>query len=56
MKPDVSAERVRAELEPAFQQSAQEGWNVAPALGQQGQQSQEPRDMPGSELLTAARG
>jgi predicted permease len=48
-KANVSAERVRAELEAAFQQSAQEGWKAAPLegpQGQQAQQSQEPRDMP----------
>jgi len=58
LKPGVSAEQARAELERIFQQSAQEGWMAAPALGQQ---SQEPRDIPrlraadGSQGLTEMR-
>jgi predicted permease len=58
LKPGVSAEQARAGLEGIFQQSAQEGWMAAPALGQQ---SQEPRDIPrlraadGSQGLTESR-
>jgi predicted permease len=50
LKTEVTAERARAELEIAFQQSAQEGWTAAPA---QNQQSQEPRD---ASRLRAADG
>jgi predicted permease len=58
LKPEVSAERARAGLEIAFQQSAAEGWTMSPA---QGKQTQEPRDTPrlraadGSQGLTDLR-
>jgi predicted permease len=54
LKPEVSAERARAELEIAFQQSAQEGWVAAPAA--QGQQNQEPRDVPRLRAVDGSQG
>jgi predicted permease len=53
LKPGVSAERARAELEPAFQQSAQEGWAAAPAQYQPGQ---EPRDIPRLRAVDGSQG
>jgi predicted permease len=53
LKPEVTAERARAELEVAFQQSAQEGWDSAPA---QNQQAQGPRDMPRLRAADGSRG
>src|SRR5215475_5252010 len=53
LKPEVTAERARAELEIAFQQSAQEGWTAAPA---QNQQSQEPRDAPRLRAADGSQG
>ncbi|HZF40275.1 MAG TPA: ABC transporter permease, partial [Blastocatellia bacterium] len=54
LKPGVSAERARAELETAFQQSAQEGWAAAPAA--QNQPSQEPRDAPRLRAADGSQG
>src|SRR5262245_48520657 len=53
LKPEVTAEHARAELEIAFQQSAQEGWTAAPA---QNQQSQEPRDAPRLRAADGSQG
>src|SRR5215510_13279173 len=53
LKPEVTAERARAELEIAFQQSAQEGWTAAPA---QNQQSQESRDAPRLRAADGSQG
>jgi predicted permease len=53
LKPEVTAERARAELEIAFQQSAKEGWTAAPA---QNQQSQEPRDAPRLRAADGSQG
>jgi len=53
LKPEVTAEQARAELELAFQQSAQEGWASAPAQNQPTPAMQEPRDVP---LLRVADG
>ena len=53
LKPGVSAERARAELEPAFQQSAQEGWAAAP---EQNQPGQEPRDVPRLRAVDGSQG
>jgi predicted permease len=53
LKPGVSAERARAELEIDFQQSAQEGWASAPA---QNQQIQEPRDAPRLRVADGSQG
>jgi predicted permease len=53
LKPEVTAERTRAELEFVFQQSAQEGWASAPA---QNQPSQEPRDMPRLRAADGSQG
>lgn len=63
LKPGVTAEKVRANLEPAFQRSALDGWNAAVARARtQGQTpSSEPRDTPllrvgsGSQGLVDAR-
>ena len=58
LKPGVSAEQVRAELESAFKQSATEGWMLSPA---EGKPRPEPRDVPrlrtadGSQGLTELR-
>jgi len=54
LKPGVSAERARVELETAFQQSAQEGWAAAPAA--QNQPSQEPRDVPRLRAADGSQG
>jgi predicted permease len=54
LKPEVSAERARGELELAFQQSAQEGWLAAPAA--QGEQNQEPRDVPRLRAVDGSQG
>src|SRR6185369_1402693 len=53
LKPGVSADRARAELEPAFQQSAQEGWAAAP---EQNQPGQEPRDIPRLRAVDGSQG
>src|SRR5262245_51663432 len=53
LKPEVTAEHARAELEIAFQQSAQEGWTAAPA---QNQQSQESRDAPRLRAADGSQG
>jgi predicted permease len=63
LKPGVTAEQVRANLEPAFQRSALDGWNSAVARARaQGQiSSADPRDTPllrvgsGSQGLSEAR-
>ena len=54
LKPEVSAERARAELELAFLQSAQEGWSAAPTA--QNQPSQEPRDVPRLRAADGSQG
>jgi predicted permease len=53
LKPEVTSDRARAELEIAFQQSAQEGWSIAPA---QNQQSREPRDLPRLRAADGSQG
>ena len=63
VKPGVTAEQARANLEPAFQRSALDGWNAAVARARaQGQTpSSDPRDTPllivgsGSQGLVEAR-
>ena len=54
LKPEVPAERARAELEIVFQQSAQEGWAAAPSA--QTQPSQEPRDVPQLRAADGSQG
>src|SRR5262245_14994611 len=54
LKPEVTEERARAELALAFQQSAKEGWSAAPAA--QGQQNQEPRDVPRLRAVDGSQG
>jgi predicted permease len=58
LKPDVTAEQARAQLEVLFQQSALEGWTAAQARMQpQAQaQSQQPRDTPQLRVAPGGQG
>jgi predicted permease len=56
LKPEVTAEQARAELELAFQRSAQEGWASAPAQNQPTSAMQEPRDVPRLRVADGSQG
>lgn len=58
LKPGVSAEQARANLEGLFQQSAQEGWTsaIAEFPAQMRDQAAQPRDMPSLRASSGSQG
>ena len=58
LKPGIAAEQARANLEPAFQQSAQEGSEAALAQfpAQRQAQSSQPRDVPSLRVASGSQG
>ncbi len=55
VKPGVSGEQVRANLEGVFQQSALEGWQAMP-LERRSASDQGPRDVPGLKVMPGGQG
>lgn len=56
LKPGVGMERARTSLQPIFEQSALEGWNVQPAERRSSPEARQPRDTPQLRVAPGSRG